>query len=105
MRIASRAERCPYDRLDAFDVLENLVIAESKYPEPLRFQPLGPIRIVCGLLGMLSPVQLDNEPCLETNEIGNIPSVRYLLAKPEPVDSFAPQPLPQTFFRLSAVLP
>lgn len=105
MRVASRVERGLYDFLDAFNILENLVIPEPKYSEPLRFQPLGPPRVVLDLLGMLPAIQLDNEPRFKTGKVDDIFSKRGLLAKPEPIDPLAPQPFPQTLFRLGAVLP
>ena len=72
--------------LNAFDILENLVVPEAKYPEPLCFKPTGALCIVCGLFHMLPAIQLHDQFRFETNEIDNIFSDRCLLAKPEPVN-------------------
>jgi len=48
------------DFQNGFHFLQDLMIPKPQHIEPLRLQPVGPLMIVNGPFGVLSPIYLNN---------------------------------------------
>ena len=86
------------DRLqNAVEIVKHFVVGEVEKDETLR-RERGGARCVVGKLfagRMGDAVHLDDEPCVEWGEVGDVAAERDLSAKAEASDLFSPKPLPE----------
>ena len=86
---------------DGLQLLEDLIVPETPYPEALRMEPGGALLILFGSDRVLTPVQLDNQTSFEAGEIRDVTTDRRLPAESGPVDLAMAQVGPQATARAS----
>jgi len=86
--------------LNCLRLLQDLCIPKPQHPEACSLQPCGPLRIVLHLCRMVSPVHLNDQPLLETDEINDICPKGLLTTKPAPAELPETQMPPQEAFSL-----
>jgi hypothetical protein len=77
----------------AIDIRMHVVVPESQDTKILPPEPSVTNRII--LRRMLAPVDLDNQPRLQTNEIGDVAPERHLTPERCTVESMGSQPIPK----------
>jgi hypothetical protein len=84
----------------SFEILTYIRIPESQDPDSMARQPQRALRIVGGrrVLGVSSPVQLDRQHSLDTEEIEDERAERMLSPKLEPVEVPGAKSLPEDAF-------
>ena len=72
----------------AIEVLEHFVGPNAQDAIALALEPIRAARIVSDLcrLGVLAPIDLDDEPFLEANEIGDVRTDRMLAPEAQAVE-------------------
>ena len=63
--------------------LQNLVIPVAQHPEAQSLQHLGSPLVIGKLLKMLPAVQLDDQPCIKADEVGDVPGQGHLPTEAE----------------------
>jgi hypothetical protein len=86
-------------------LLQNFMIPKSKHHKSLRSQPIVAFAIVFGLLSVLSAIDFDHDPLLQTHEINNVWTQRMLPT--EFVTTELPQAkmAPQETFSVGGIIP
>ena len=93
-----------YPDKHAFEVLQYVIVPEpddGKTPIP---EPAGPTFVCIRLPGMLTSVDLDDDPAFETAEVGDVGADGYLAAKSDIGDLASAKDLPEFPFRRREVL-
>ncbi len=93
------------DFIDAFDIAEHLIIPEPQHAKILTFQPCGSRTVLVGSVGMLTAIDLDDEPPGEADKVDDIRSNRYLAAKAMAADLFESELRPKASFGLGWIAP
>ena len=97
-------QRIP-DRLQyQVQILEHQIIPESNHPEALRVQPVGAAIIFLGLLSLLSAIQLQDQPVLEADEIGDEWTDLSLSTESASIELTMAQVIPKVLLRFGHVL-
>ena len=96
----------PNDRFDhSLSFSRHIAVPEAQDSKVLRFQKLGALVIVNGPLDMLAAVQFDDQPALETREIGNVWTNWNLASKPRARNLSSAKVLPENLFGFRRCLP
>src|SRR5688500_11221443 len=83
---------------------EYVVVPVSDHPVALRFQYGGPARVVLGLFGMLSAVELDDELRQRADEIDDVRADRNLPAETEAFHLASAQESPELALGVRALV-
>jgi hypothetical protein len=87
-----------------FLVPQHFVVPESQDAKSLCFEPRGTNLIIALRFGMRGPIELDDEPFSEANEIGDVTVDRLLAAETESLELPAPQEAPESPFCIGHML-
>ena len=87
-----------------FDVLQNIIVVESQYANPLLFQPFGAFGIFCSPFVVAVAIQFDCHLLFMAVEVDSERSHRMLSSKLQPAQFPAAQATPEQPFRKRGIL-
>jgi len=93
-----------YPGKHAVGILQHVVVPESNDGKAPIAEPSGPAFVCICLPGMLTTINLDDDPQLETAEVGDVGTDGNLAAEPDVGNLASAKGLPEFPFRRREVL-
>src|SRR5712691_367174 len=90
---------------NAFEILKDVIVPESKHPKTVTFQRGGALGVAHPVDRVLASIELDNKFGLGTAEICDVPADRMLTPKLEAEESTVTEARPQSLFGVGLALP
>ncbi len=95
------AEGATYLLQHSPQLLHHIIVPETQHGITLAAQPRIPMLVIGHLLSMLTTVNLDNQPLLQTHKIYNIAAHWFLPLEFQVLEAMRPQVIPQSLLGLS----